>query len=38
LDESTLSDEQKKGLQSFRDTYKLDNLLDFEGNKGREVS
>lgn len=37
LDESTLSEAEKKNLQSFRDTYKLDDLLDFEGSKGREV-
>lgn len=37
LDESTLSEAQRQKLQSVRDTYKLDNLLDFEGNKGREV-
>lgn len=38
MDESTLSEAQRKNLQSFRDTYKLDNVLDFDGNKGREVS
>lgn len=37
LDETTLSDAEKKSLQTFRDNYKLDDLLDFQGNKGREV-
>lgn len=37
MDETTLSEAEKKSLQTFRDNYKLDDLLDFQGNKGREV-